>query len=621
VGALAIPAVAIAHVERVSYFPDPAPEEINGPDAGGKVPQWRHLYSALDFTRRVKVMVVCQPDSLSRLEASIADARQNGFTNRPSSPAKPFSRSQARKLRNFNRRLENRCQFDSIQDAVDATNNHDRVVVMPGVYSEPDSRDAPTNDPSCDQYEVENDQGATGSVGYSYHVHCPNDANLIYVQGREDSEDAPPPPPSPAGDREGIPNVGDCRRCNLQIEGSGVTADDVVVDAGEVSSGNGAPINPVKDVVMKADRADGFYLRKMTLRHAREHGVYVHEVDGYVLDKMKFMYNHEYGTLTFTSDHGVHKKCDAAGSGDAGLYPGAAPDTGEEATDFWPDAPRYNQEIRQCDMRHNTLGYSGSMGNAVWTHHNDLYDNAVGFSTDTISAGGHPGFPQDSDLFEDNEVYSNNFNPFEDQPANTEVEPAVPAAVGTGMWIPGGNNNVIRNNRFWDNWRRGAMLFAIPDALACNPDQATCEPENPNASTSNRNRFHDNVMGIAPDGSSKPNGVDWWWDSYPGNTANCWFDNGTVTSEPPGPLLPSNCATSVGIGYAPNEAELVGCLVAYVDGPTEACPWFDSPSQPGTEAAAADARAQEKQFEEFKATPEYKRFCERLRKDGAKLDC
>ena len=43
----------------------------------------------------------------------------------------------------------------------------------------------------------------------------------------------------------------------------------------------------------------------------------------------------------------------------------------------------------------------------------------------------------------------------------------MPVPVGTGMWIAGGNHNIVRNNHFWDNWRRGTMLFAVPDQLVC----------------------------------------------------------------------------------------------------------------------------------------------------------
>ena len=183
-------------------------------------------------------------------------------------------------------------------------------------------------------------------------------------------------------------------------------------------------------------------------------------------------------------------------------------------------------------MHHNLLGYSGTDGNAVWLHDNNFYDNSMGFSTDVFTAPGHPGFPQDSDLLEHNNFYDNNFNSYLPEcPAGqkpgpsgpnqgcSDVTPTEPVPVGTGMWIAGGNANVVRNNRFYDNWRRGVMLFAVPDAFVCDdPDNqvAGCNPTPgttpANSATSYRNKFFDNQMGQAPDGSPSPNGVDFWWD-------------------------------------------------------------------------------------------------------------
>ena len=83
------------------------------------------------------------------------------------------------------------------------------------------------------------------------------------------------------------------------------------------------------------------------------------------------------------------------------------------------------------------------------------------------------------------------------------------------MWIAGGNANVVRNNRFYDNWRRGAMLFQVPDQFVCddpNNQVAGCDPTATVPATSYRNQFYDNKMGVAPNGSVQRNGVDFWWD-------------------------------------------------------------------------------------------------------------
>ena len=339
-------------------------------------------------------------------------------------------------------------------------------------------------------------------------------------------------------------------------------------------------------------------IRNLKVRHAGEHDIYVLESDGYLLDNFKTFYGGEYGVLTFVEDHGVMQNCEAAGNGDSGLYPGAGAETGNQRDQSINPVFRYSQEIRFCDSHHNASGYSGTDGNATWIHHNNFYDNALGFTTDVFTAPGHPGFPQDSDLIENNRFYSNNFNPYV---AGSDVEPTVPVPVGTGLWIAGGNDNVVRNNYFFDNWRRGVMLFAVPDQVVCGPAGvdptllAGCNPTAIPPSTSYRNQFYGNAMGRSPAGVVQTNGTgdvttgrtDFWWDQYVGTTGNCWHDNtgknGTtlsVTSTPPAPLLPYKCDnTSVGTVGPEQEPELLHCL-ADIEFDTSTCPWFTTPSKP-----------------------------------------
>lgn len=592
---LLLPAVALAHIERASYWPDPAPDCSVTPCTGGQVPAARSLESATTGGPGV-TRVVCQPDSITRLRASIASAKKTGYVIRPTQPRQKITAAEGNALIRINLALRKRCAFNSIQAAVTQSGNNDRVVIMPGLYTEPKSREAPTHDPSCAQYEIVNDRGETGAVSYAYQFHCPNDQNLIAVLGRQPGSSPPPQPP--LSDRHRIPDLGPCIRCNLQMEGSGVSPDDVTIDGGRVESGDAGPIGAVKDVGIRADRADGFVLRNVKVRHVNEHAIYVLESDGYLLDRFKAFYAGEYGVLTFVEDHGVMQNCDAAGHGDSGLYPGAGADTGNQRDLSIDPVFRYSQEIRNCDSHHNAGGYSGTDGNAVYVHDNNFYDNALGFTTDVFTAAGHPGFPQDSDLVEKNNFYSNNFNPYA---PGSDVAPSVPLPVGTGLWIAGGNDDVVRDNRFYDNWRRGAMLFAVPDQTVCGPAGvdpsllAGCNPAAVPPSTSYRDQFYGNVMGRAPDGTIKPNGTgdvttgrtDFWWDQFTGNTGNCWHDNtgqdgtvASVTSTPLAPLLPSACdSTSVGTGGPQQEAELLNCL-ADITFDTRQCPWFTTPSKP-----------------------------------------
>jgi hypothetical protein len=587
--ALLMPAWALAHIERASYFPDPRPDNSVHPAAGGKVPKIRSLASALLTSPPGVTRVVCKRDSMARLHRDIVGARR-GYSLRPTDHRRLSARA-ARRLVKINRALFARCRYHSIQRAVTASHNNDRVVVMPGYYTEPASRRAKKNDPKCAKppYTQGNDRGETGAVSYLYQWHCPNDQNLIAVMGRAPGKGKDPQPPRE--DRHGIPNLGPCVRCNFQLEGSGPAPDDVVVEAGRIQSRDHGPIGDVKDVGIRGDRADGFVLRNMKVRHAGEHDVYILESDGYVFDRIKTFYAGEYGILTFVEDHGLMQNCEAAGNGDSGVYPGAGADTEDH---IWPgDHPRFSQEIRNCDSHHNAGGYSGTDGNAVHVHDNNFYDNALGFTTDVFTATGHPGYPQRGDLIEHNNFYSNNFNPYAN---GSDVKPSIPVPVGTGLWIAGGNRDTVRNNHFYDNWRRGTMLFAVPDSTVCTPPkhQAGCDPSK--VSTSFDDHFYGNVMGVAPNGAVRPNGhnvalnyADFWWDDFAGNKGNCWYGNKpapgkSITTSPPTGL--PDCAggkdpsSSMGTSYPPNENELGDCLVDFTVTHTPACTWFTTPSRP-----------------------------------------
>jgi hypothetical protein len=592
---LVLAAPAAAHVERPAYWPDPAADTSISPATGGGVPKARSLASALRRKLPGTTRVVCQDNSMALVRQSIRRARKNGWDIRPSDQRK-LGRKRARALLSINRRLKKMCKFSEIQPAVNASGNNDRVVVMPGLYEEPTARAQPTNDPACDQYRTNGDkpkQEGT-ALSYEYQLKCPNDQNLIAVMGRALSDTKPPMPPR--GNRHGIPDEGPCIRCNFQIEGSGVDADDVIIEAGDASKGDGGPngVGTAKDVGIRADRADGFVLKNMKVRHAKEHGIYVLEADGYLLTNFKAFYNGLYGTLTFVTDHGVQQNCEGVGHGDSAVYPGAAVETGRQrpaGTEF-----RYNQVVRYCDLHHNMAGYSGTNGNAVHVHDNRIYDNALGLQTDVVTGAGHPGYPGDSMLVEKNLFYDNNFNVYEEDSA---VDPAFPFPVGTGMWIAGGNAHQVRNNHFWDNWRRGTMLFSVPDQLICGPgadgnEQAGCDPNG--QTTSFDNSFYDNFMGITPDGKADPNGTDFWWDPYPGTTGNCWWDNKAAQgakityspSDPPYAPFPDcdggkNRSESRGAGDFRQTQELLSCVAAFETrqfDPNGPCPWFKTPPEP-----------------------------------------
>ena len=668
---LVLPAAAIAHLERPSYWPDPAPDKSISPPAGGEVPNPRTLASALDASRPGETLVVCKgkngKESLERLGRSVRTVTSDGYRLRPSAPKLELSNKRANALLDVNEKLARRCEFHSIQRAVFEAGNNDRVVIMPGRYREKHSRQQPVNDPKCNPSLLQEDASGDLTPSYAYQATCPNDGNLIHVAGRA----VKGKPPPPRENRQGIPaqELGRCIRCNLQIEGSGPKPQDVLIDGGkhyedplspgDKPGGDAGCDNPddcySKHVVMRVDRADGFVGRNFLVRGALEFGFYAEETDGLLLNRVKMYWAADYGHLSFTTDHHVLKNCDAFGAGDAALYPGAAPETGAQADkSFYPDAPRINTVIKKCDMRGSDLGFSGSMGNATRITKSDIYGNVSGIVLDTLSAAGHPGFPADSSEIDHNRIYSNNLDLFTPDPP---VEPVTPAPMGVGIVYAGMNDARVHHNWIFDNWRDGAMLFAVPDAITngggaegrINPGVA-CPgaPEN-GISTSCDNRYFANRMGQVPPGfrfpgaidqygdnaygrlpGPLPNGNDFWWDDFSGNTGNCWFDNtgfdgteGSVTgpgkSRPPdmNPRpLPSDCASSVGIGDPARTKYLIECS----NGPDEDtgeldCDWWRRPARPGTEQAQREQRTRARAAERWNSSP----AAEALRDRSAKL--
>ena len=663
---LLVPAVAGAHLERPSYWPDPKPDRAVTPAAGGGVPKARSLQSvfnkrALRRTRpRTQVRVVCQGSSLRRLKIAASQARRNGFRLRPSQPVKKISRKQARKMIKLNQRLKKKCRYRSIQKAIDASGNNDRIVIMPGVYTEAASRRAPANDPRCNPSLLQKDASGDSTPSYEYQVTCPNDQNLLYLNGRAIKGK---PLPAPRSDRRGIPTqeLGACVRCNVQIEGSGVKPEDVIMDAGENYQGQGAEARPrghAKHVVLRTDRADGFVGRNFLTRGGLEFGFYTEETDGVLLDKTKFFWNADYGHLSFTTDHNLIKNCDGMGAGDAAIYPGAAPETGSQATkDFYPDAPRYNTTVTRCDMRHSALGYSGSMGNAVRITNNHIYGNATGIASDTLSSAGHPGFPADGVKVDNNLIYSNNFNVYR---PDSPVKPLVGIPVGTGIVYAGMNDARVHDNYFFDNWRDGTMLFAVPDALTSygGPEGdvypgVSCATKDQGLSTSCGNRQYSNKMGQVPRGfafphnldrffpvvhatpgaRTMPNGNDFWWDEFSTNTGNCWFSNtgpdgraGSVSG--PGeagraPASPPQTLPNCSNGSAPNSSRGGGdtaktqYLIDCSNGPDQdtgplACDWWTTPPKPGSAAAARRKQEVAAAARGWKTSPEALRLQKRI---------
>src|SRR6476620_1924917 len=95
VSVLLVPALASAHVERASYWPDPAPDCSVSPCAGGQVPTARSLASAVTDPN---TKVACQPDSVKRAQAAVDKAQTTGYVIRPTQAPQKITATDGRAL-------------------------------------------------------------------------------------------------------------------------------------------------------------------------------------------------------------------------------------------------------------------------------------------------------------------------------------------------------------------------------------------------------------------------------------------------------------------------------------------------------------------------------------------
>ncbi|HEU4541844.1 MAG TPA: right-handed parallel beta-helix repeat-containing protein [Jiangellaceae bacterium] len=439
-----------------------ADREVVLPDGTGSVPEYRTADEAAE------ILLVCSAD-----EADF-ESRVAGF------PAE---------LRQRNLDLFAECQdhgFATLQAAVDAvTQPEANIYLLPGEYREEPSRPDPIGEcAELDRPWYDGGHYEYQLLEFDDQVACPTNQNLVAILGIRD----------------------------LQIEGTGAEPGDVILDAGYT-----------KLNALRADRADGIYLKNFTAQRTTFNAIYIIETQGFVIDQMIGRWNDEYGFLTFAVDHGLYTGCEAYGNGDSGIYPGSASDINK---DRGYDVDRYSVEITGCYSHHNLLGYSGTAGDSVWAHDNDFSNNTVGLAMDSLFPD-HPGLPQNHSKFEDNRIYDNNEDyygnvrdgtcslPSEDRSYEDGVVcPAIGVPPGTGLLTAGGNYNVFRDNWVYGNDYAGFLLLH-PPAFVRGETGLTTQWD-----TSHNNTYIGNRFGVTPDGESQPNRLDVWWDGQ--GTQNCW---------------------------------------------------------------------------------------------------
>ncbi|MFE6104516.1 right-handed parallel beta-helix repeat-containing protein [Streptomyces laurentii] len=393
--------------------------------------------------------------------------------------------------------------YRHLQQAVDAVDRPGMTIAMlPGLYEEEPSLPAPTG--ACAALKAPRSALGYQILSYEQQRRCPHNQNLVAILGKK----------------------------NLQIEGTGASRLDVVIDA------RYAKLN-----ALRADSSDGVYFRNFTAQRTTFNSLYVLASDGFVIDDVLTRWNDEYGFLTFASDHGLYKNCESYGNGDSGIYPGSASNINDGRG---YDVPRPSIEITGCRSHHNMVGYSGTAGDSVYVHDNEFDHNMGGASMDSAFPG-HPGLPQNHARFERNLIHDNNedYYPYVADgtcarpPVDRGYEegvvcPQISMPPGTGIITAGGNWNLYENNWIYGHERAGVFLSAVPAFIRGESAWGK------QTDTSHHNRYAGNHLGVDKAGRARPNRTDVWWDGQ--GSGNCWqSDTGAGT-----PYALPSCGTRRG---------------------------------------------------------------------------
>ena len=383
--------------------------------------------------------------------------------------------------------------------------------MLPGVYKEEPSRRVPNDGDACSGDEYEGEEAGTKS--YKFQRDCPNVQNLIAIVGDDDDADR---------------RCDD--KCNLQIEGPGAAAG---------RQGRRRRLRP-----QAGREAERVPRRPRRRRLAAQLPRAVLGLQQRLRDRDQRLprsttsisrWSREYGFLTFAGQRPL-RPVKAYGSGDSGIYPGSGPEG---------HCARYGIEIRYSESYGNTIGWSGTAGNGVWTHHSKFHDNAAGITMDSSRAATRAcrRTARSGRTTASTRTTTTSSTPSATSTARTrpnekrdprKVCPTFQVPVGTGILTGGGNGNIFRNNWVYDNWRRGTMLFWVPGELR-GDDPTGSRRGLSTYETSHHNQYIGNRVGYRPDGARDPNGVDFWWDEEGGG--NCWSGNrgpggGAFTSDP-----------------------------------------------------------------------------------------
>jgi plastocyanin len=187
--------------------------------------------------------------------------------------------------------------------------------------------------------------------------------------------------------------------------------------------------------------ADGVAIENLTARNYEKNGFFWTGVSGYRGSYLTAYRNGDYGIYAFDSVDGQFDHSYASGSPDAGFYIG--------------QCSPCNAVITEVISEHNGLGYSGTNASGNLLIVNSTWrKNRVGIVPNSLDS--ELLAPQHDAVIAGNVVYDNN------NPKTPAIDDAL-LAMGNGILVAGGNDNLVTRNLVYDQDLGGIGVVPSPD--------------------------------------------------------------------------------------------------------------------------------------------------------------
>ncbi len=284
--------------------------------------------------------------------------------------------------------------------------------------------------------------------------------------------------------------------------------------------------------------ADGVVVENMTAQNYTRNGFFWTGVKGYRGSYLNAIRNGDYGIYAFDSTYGQFDHDYGAGSPDAGFYIGQC----------YPCHALITDSIAEW----NGIGYSGTnaggdllLVKSVWRH------NRVGIVPN--SGTSETMYPQHGMTTVGNIVFGNN----NDKTAAIDI---AQLAIGTGILVAGGNDNIVERNLVYDHDLVGIGVIPLPEKVI-NPDN-----EKAINFDSRRNKVEGND--VRTSGAADLALVTSITDAKDSGK-NCFSDNRFKTSLPLKLEEVAPCDAPVAPNYETNLTLFVRLLTAEKPGPAD----------------------------------------------------